>query len=77
MGEFTVEHNAIDSAGKSQPVIEWRGDHGTAQVHDDADLKDPKFYSRYTLSDGTTKLELQADGRKLRDPNGNFLELEK
>jgi hypothetical protein len=77
MGEYQVQRVAIDSAGERQVVIEWRGDHGSAQVYNDADLKDPKFYSRYTLSDGVTNLALHDNGHTLQDPAGNLLQLQK
>jgi hypothetical protein len=65
MGEQKHERAAVDSNGNEIRIIEWHGDRGTAHMHDDTDLKDPQFYSRFTLEDGTTKLQLQQDKRTL------------
>lgn len=65
MGEQRFDRIAVDSQGNAVRIIEWQGDHGTVRAHDEADLKDPQFYSRYTLLDGTTKLLLQPDNRTL------------
>lgn len=69
MGDQRIERKAIDSDGNQVLVVEWRGDHGTAHMHDDADLKDPQFYSHYTLSDDVTKLVVQPDKRILLQPD--------
>ena len=68
MGEQKHHRVAIDAQGNTVRVIEWHGDHGTAHLHDDADLKDPHFYSYLTLEDEKTRLLLQPDNRTLIEP---------
>ena len=70
MGEVRIERNALDAEGNAVPIVEFQGTYGTADMHHDADLKDPKFYSRFILPDGT-KLELQSDKRTLVDPSND------